>query len=442
MKENQNSEAYQDDVMPIALENRTLSGVSNFAIWFACNLVVTTMLTGMYMVPDLTFGTALKVVFIGSIIGVIPLALIGVMGTKTGLVTMVLSRAVFGEKGSLLPSSVNIFILVAWSWAQAGLGGLALNYAVNYYTGFSSPALFTIITEILVVVISLYAIKGIALYEKIAMILIIVITGSVIVKAFTSIGMDLILSVPSDNVSGLTAMAAFDIVVATALSWTPMAADYNRNCKTIKGAAIGCGAGWALGTTLSMGVGALMIGMILAGNMNLTYEPSQVFGEIGFGLAGSVVIFMSVIAANVMCVYSATMSFLNVYPKPGFKKTAIVIGVICVIGALFSGILDAFLSFVNIIGVLFMPIFSIMIADFFVIKKCKYNVEAIVNPQKYKDYRYNNGVNIISMIVFVISAVIAYYLSMIHTVAIGATLPTFFIAFFLYIIAMKLFGKK
>lgn len=441
MKESQSGEVFQDDVMPVALEDRTLSGSSNFAIWFACNLVVTTMLTGMYMVPDLTVGTALKVVLIGSFIGVIPLALIGIMGTKTGLVTMVLSRATFGEKGSLLPSAINIFILVAWSWAQAGLGGLALNYAVKSFTGFSSPAMFTLITEILVVVISLYAIKGIALYEKIAMVLIVLITGGVILKAFTTIGMDAIMAIPSKNVSGLTVMAAFDIVVATALSWTPMAADYNRNCKTVKGAAIGCGAGWALGTTLSMGVGALMIGMIMAGNLNLTYEPSQVFGEIGFGLAGSVVIFMSVIAANVMCVYSAAMSFLNVCPKPGFKKTAITIGVICVVGALFSGILDAFLGFVNIIGILFMPIFALMIADFFVVKKCKYNINAIVYPKEHKDYQYNNGINVIAMIVFVISAAVAFYLSKIHPISIGATIPTFFLAFFLYVIAMKLLKK-
>lgn len=442
MNENQEAQALQDDVLPVSLNDRTLTGSSNFIIWFACNLVVTTMLTGMYMLPDLTFGKTMFIIIIGCVVGVIPLTLIGVIGQKTGLVTMVVSRATFGTKGSLLPSAINLMILVAWSWAQASLGGLALNYAVNELTGFSSPALFTVITEIIVVTVALYAIKGIALYEKIAMVLIVIIMGLVIFKAFTTSGMAAIFALPAENVSGLTAMAAFDIVVATALSWTPMGADYNRNCKTTKGALLGTSTGYALGTILSMGAGALMIGMITVGGLNLSYEPSQVFGEIGFGLAGSVVIFLSVIAANVMCVYSSTMSFLNIFPKFGFKKTALAIGIICVIGALFSGILDTFLNFVGLIGVLFMPIFAIMIADFFVVNKQKYDIDAIVSPGKNSKYSYSHGINVIAMAVYVISAGLAYYWAMINPITIGSTIPTFVISFGLYVIASKLFGKK
>ncbi len=442
MSENQGSHAIQDDVMPISVEDRTLTGSSNFAIWFACNLVVTTMLTGMYMIPDLTFNTAMATIALGCFVGVITLAMIGVIGQKTGLVTMVVSRATFGTKGSLLPSIINVLILVAWSWAQASLGGLALNYAVESMTGFSNPGIFTVITEVIVVTVALYAIKGIALYEKIAMVLIVLVMGAVIFKAFTTTGMANIIALPAENVSGLTAIAAFDIVVATALSWTPLAADYNRNCKTTKGAYLGTGIGYSLGTILSMGAGALMIGMIMVGGLNLSYEPSQVFGEIGFGMAGSMVIFLSVIAANVMCVYSSTMSFLNIFPKPGFKKTALVIGVICVIGALFSGILDVFLDFVGLIGVLFMPIFSIMIADFFVVSKQNYDIDAIVYPEKSNKYFYSGGINWIAMGVYIISAALAYYWLMIAPIAIGSTIPTFIIAFGLYIIASKLFGKK
>ena len=444
MKENQ-QEPIQNpdsDVFPVLPQDRTLTGFSNFSIWFACNLVVTTMLTGMLMVPDLAVGQAIKIIFIASVVGVVPLVLIGVIGQKTGLTTMVASRATFGSKGSILPSSINILILVAWSWAQAGLGGLAIDYAVEYLSGYSNPILFTILTEILVVGIALFAIKGIAAYEKFAMVLIVIIAGAVIFKAFSSIGITSILDIPAISNGGLTAIAAFDIVVATALSWTPMAADYNRNSKTLKGTVIGTGTGFALGTTLSMGVGALMIGMIMASGLNLTYEPSHVFGEIGFGIAGSIVIFLSIIAANVMIIYSSTMSFINIFPKARYKKTAIIIGIICVIGAVYSGILDSFLNFVYLIGVLFMPIFAIMIADFFVLKKMKYNVDAIVYPEKDDTYRYTGGINWIAVVVFAISAFMAFYWGNIASIAIGGTIPTFALAFILYIVAMKLFDKN
>lgn len=442
MNVEENQLEVMNDVLPIAPKDRTLGGKSNFAIWFACNFVTTTMLTGMYYIPGLTFATAMRTIVFGCLVGIIPLVLIGVIGQKTGLVTMVVARSTFGSKGAILPSAINVIILVAWSWAQAGLGGYALNYALKTITGVEMLSVCIILTELIVLAVSLYAIKGIAAYEKAAMALIAVIMGTVFYQAFTITGLDNIFALASDPQQGMTVMATFDIVVATALSWTPMAADYNRNCKTVKGAVVGTGAGFALGTILSMGSGALMIGMILAGGLQLSYEPAEVFGEIGFGLAGAVVIFVSIIAANVMCIYSATMSFINIFPKHTYKKTAIVIGAICVFGALFSGILDAFLSFIGLIGVLFMPIFAIMIADFFVVKRQKLSIDAVVFPDKYKDYFYSGGINWIAMGVFVISAAVAFYLTIIHPIAVGGTIPTFILAFCLYSAAMKFADRR
>ena len=50
-----------------------------FALWLGANVVVTTILTGMFLVPALTFQHAMLLILIGSAIGIIPLVLIGVM---------------------------------------------------------------------------------------------------------------------------------------------------------------------------------------------------------------------------------------------------------------------------------------------------------------------------------------------------------------------------
>ncbi len=435
-------EAVMSDVLPISRDKRTLGGVSNFAIWFSCNMVTTTMLTGMMFVPGLSFGDTMIAVIIGCVVGIIPLILIGIIGNHTGLTTMVSARITFGQKGAYLPSMINILIYIGWSWSQAALGGAALNYIIKSLFGIDILTVCVIFTEALVVFIALYAIKGISVYEKIAMILIIIIMGAVAIKAFSTIGMTSLLAVADDPTQGITIMSAFDIVVATALSWTPMAADYNRECKTVRGTVLGTGLGYSIGTIISMGSGALMITMILASNLNLSYEPSEVFGEIGFGIAGAIVMFMSIIAANVMIVYSGTMSLLNIFPKLPYKKTAIVFGLVCIVGAVFSGILDVFLSFVNLIGVLFMPIFAIMIVDYFVIKKQKVDVDAVVYGETHDTYQYTGGVNWIAVIVFLISAAFAYVFSTIYPLVTGATIPTFFLACILYLILMKIKGAK
>lgn len=110
----------------------------------------------MLFVPDISFMDALKVILIGSALGAIPLALVGRIGTKTGLPTMVITRAAFGQRGALLPSTANTIILIGWSWIQAYMAGLSLNYAIEYLTGYSNINLFTIVTQVLVVLITIY----------------------------------------------------------------------------------------------------------------------------------------------------------------------------------------------------------------------------------------------------------------------------------------------
>ena len=260
----------------------------------------------------------------------------------------------------------------------------------------------------------------------------------VIYKAITVTGMSNVLSIDPMTTDGLSKMAVFDLVVASALSWVAMSADYNRNCRSMTGTVVGTGAGYTLGTLFSMGVGAMMVCMIIAAGDEAIYEPSEAFGAIGLGIPGAVLIFMSIIAANVMCMYSSTMSIINIFPKLNYTKTALVVGLVCILGAVFSGILDVFLNFVNLIAVLFMPIFAIMIVDFFILKKSSFNIEAIIYPEKDKTYEYSKGINWIAIVVFLVCAAFCYFFTYIQTLPTGATIPTFFLTCVLYYVFMKI----
>jgi purine-cytosine permease-like protein len=118
-----------DNISPST--HRTMGFGSTFAMWLAANVVITSVLTGMLFIPDLTFYEALTAILVGSLIGAVPLALTGRIGTRTGLSTMVMARAAFGQKGAILPALVNTFVLIGWSWIQAYLAGVSLNYAVE-----------------------------------------------------------------------------------------------------------------------------------------------------------------------------------------------------------------------------------------------------------------------------------------------------------------------
>jgi len=136
-------------------QHKSLGAFGTVALWLGANVVVTTILTGMLLVPDLSFATAMGSVLIGSLIGAIPLLLVGLMGQRTGLPSMALTRRAYGPLGSRIISLVNMGVLIAWSWIQALLAGMSLDYAIQATTGYSNLPLMTILCESVVVLIVL-----------------------------------------------------------------------------------------------------------------------------------------------------------------------------------------------------------------------------------------------------------------------------------------------
>src|SRR5206468_7082015 len=66
---------------------------------------------------------ALLAIVLGSVIGCVPLALVGLAGAREGVPGMVLFRPVLGLRGSYLPSVLNIAQLIGWTgfelWAMS-----------------------------------------------------------------------------------------------------------------------------------------------------------------------------------------------------------------------------------------------------------------------------------------------------------------------------------
>ncbi len=89
-----------DDIRPTPMNERSMNFFSTFTLWIAANVVITTVMTGMMFVPDISFSNAMLAIIVGSAIGAIPLALTGNIGIRTGLPTMVITRAAFGQKRS------------------------------------------------------------------------------------------------------------------------------------------------------------------------------------------------------------------------------------------------------------------------------------------------------------------------------------------------------
>lgn len=408
-------------------------------LWLAANMVVTTLLTGTLFVPGLPYADALVVILTGTLVGGAVLILVGMIGTRTGLPTMVLTRGSFGRRGGYLPAAFNLVVLMGWSWVQALLAGITLNYVVEQATGFSNPVLFAVLAQTVVVLLALFGHVGIQRVEPWLAVVMVLVAAYVFSTAFSTFGIGEFLEIPAQP-DLMTTIVAFDIVVATAISWTVLSADFNRHAVSDRAGAVGTAIGYTASTFIAMALGATALAYVfLQGGEAVPFDPTVIVERFGTPLA--LIIFVSVMATNTLVVYGMVMSYLNLRPQDDFLAAALVIGLISILGATWQGFLDRFIDFLFIISGLFVPVFAIMLVDYWILRRGRYRFADLVRDRG-GDYWYAGGVNPVAIASFVVGAGLAYYWTQVTPLSFGATLPVFVVTFVLYLGASLLAGRR
>lgn len=408
-------------------------------IWLAANLVVTTLLTGTLFVPGVTWSTALIIIVVGTLIGGSVLVLVGNMGTRTGMPTMSLTKGAFGLRGSFLPVAANVVILMGWSWVQAMLAGVTVNFLIEQATGFSNPVLFSVICQALVVALAIFGHEGIARVEPWFAVVILGIMIYVFATAFSAFTPADYTDLAADGALGWSAVSVLDVVIATAISWTVLSAEFNRLAKSQTAGVVGSGAGYVVSTVASMSLGATAIAYtVLSGEDAVAFDPTVLVSA--FGAPVALVIFLSVMATNTMVVYGMVSSVVNMTPSRRLKflPVALILGSVSILGSTWLGLLDQFTSFLGLIGSLFIPVFAIMVIDYYVVKRGAYGPDILRGHGGH--YWYRGGVNIAALVVWAIGAGTSLLLTYVVTSPVGATIPTFVIASLCYLGWAAAFG--
>lgn len=417
-----------------------LSSVRMGMIWLAANLVVTTLLTGTLFVPGVSWLQAIGLIIIGTAIGGAVLILVGNMGTRTGLATMSLTKGAFGLRGAYLPTIANVVVLIGWCCVQAMLAGVTVNYLAEQFFGFSNPVLFSAVCQTIVVGLAIFGHEGIAKIEPWLALIILSLMAYIVSITFDTYTVSEFVSLPVDIEAGWSALIVLDIVVATAISWTVLSADFNRFAKSQAAGMIGSGTGYFLSTVLAMSLGATAISYLaLNGDTPQAFDPTVIVAA--FGLPVAIVVFLSVMASNTMGMYGMVSSTINMVPssKIKFLPTALILGAISIAGSTWLAMLERFTTFLTFVGAIFIPVFAIMLVDYYIVKKGFYNADILRSHGG--EYWYKNGVNIAALVVWGMGVATSVLLTYFFVSPIGATLPVFFISAFLYV-CWALLAKK
>lgn len=442
---------------PVPKSARNISFFDMMATWVGANANNGTWYVGG-VVAGAAFGGAALVTLVANPIAYLIMAFIGFIGYKVGTSTMSLTRPSFGVKGSFLPSILNVTQFIGWTAVNTFIAAISISFILKDLFGLpaygtAGSNLTMIIGIIIMSILHLISIaaghKSVKMVEKIGVIFILLlgIWETVVVLKQVPLSQIIAWRPPAKNAMPLG--LAMDAMAAFSLGWVPAIADFTRYSKNKKASTVAPIIGANVGLFWFAFVG--IIGTIGTAVATGVYDPnnsdpSTIVSKLGLGVIALLVIVLTSTTANAINLMGAGISLTNVSKKiksiPALWFVTILAALLTVVPLYLNSFLDSFIGFLDYIGMVFGPIFAIMIVDYFLVKNKKYDVEELDSPKG--KYWYKAGFNVVTLSVWVISVII--YLIIKNTAAlqntVGAIYPTIVIAGVMYYIASKIFYKE
>ncbi|EOV4177896.1 cytosine permease [Yersinia enterocolitica] len=317
---------------------------------------------GAVLGNSMTLADAFTAILIGSIIfGVVTYGL-GLAGMREGISGSLLARwCGFGRLGSVLIGIVVAVSLLGWFGIQNAIFAKSLDFALGHKLGFGLAAA---LSGSLLTILVAFGFKALRIAARIAVPMFILLVAYISISTLSGHNLNEIIQLIPPGES-LSISAGITIVVGGAIVASLMTPDltrYSKNSKHVLGVTIFT---IVAGEFVVNGL-AILIAKTL-GTADVVTIMSQAAGG-----AGLLVVVFSTLRVNDLNLYSSSLGIVNAVEGLTGKKlkyisTTLVIGVL---GTTLSvlGILDRFVDFLTVLGVVFPPIIGIMLVDYYVLR--------------------------------------------------------------------------
>lgn len=401
-----------EEIRPIPDRERVLTGFDLFLLWIGAAISLAEVWAGGMLAP-LGLGLGMLVIILGHLIGNTPFALGGVIGSKYGIPSMVTLRPSFGVRGSYFGSVLNVIQLVGWTAVMLVVAGDAA-YAI--YSGIDKRLWVVLIG----IVTTLWAIGGSRYWKWAGRIGVIALALVCIVATYSILKGEIPKRVPSGMDFGL----ALDLVIAMPVSWLPLVSDYSRYSRSVGGAFWGTWLGYMIGSSWMYALG--LMAFLSTGSTDVI----SVMVKLGFTGLALILVLLSTVTTTFLDLYSAAISSLNLNPRLNRNLVLMVAGAIGIALALVFPP-EAYESFLLFIGGMFCPIFGIVLADYFILRRGVIKVEDLYR-EKDGSYWYNGGVNWWAIFSWALGFAL-YELIAIKVPWVGASIPSMVLSGLVYL---------
>lgn len=448
----------------VPLKARTFSYWDQFVFWFSACSLPAAWTYGALMAGWQGMTGALILIFIVNTLSFIPWAYLGEIAAATGGSSMAMVRPAFGIKGSIIPSIFYLILGLGWGMVNVFLGAIALSFIFKLWLGLPSyiDANNTVymVSYILVVCLfqGVFAVAGHEWIKKLQWFATIFFLLLGLYQTWTVLTHWNFISLMSwKPVSSLiTSVGPFNFVLTFALlvdlliayNWTwEFIGDFSRFAKNKKAGTWGPFWGANLAQYWWFLVGALAVVYLAktTGFYNpLLADPSSTAVTVGLGWLAALIILFATVTTNAGNIYASGLGMSNILQG---RKISIKILMLFMAAATFffslipllsNNFISFFIFFLDFLGAIVVPLWTLTLVDYFIVKKRKYTDD--IFKKSGGAYWFKGGWNWIAVFVLLSGTAVywifAYALTNVREM-VTAAIPTMVYVIGAYLILMK-----
>lgn len=409
MENSKNTNVEANALTPIKAEERQ-GWVSLAFVQAGICVCASAFWEGAILAESMPLWEAIASGTIGYLIVVVLMSILGMQGSDLGMASCTLTESTFGKKGAqYIVSLIFALNLIGWFGINNGICGDAFVNFMSSTFGLEIPMVVSNVVWGLIMLLT--AVYGMRAMEKldflsIPFLMIVMVVGTILaVREYGVAGVNAEVERTMTFMGGVS--LSFDFYAVGVITAADISRFQKNRKETIKSTV------WGI---FPMGVITFALGAILT-KIAGEYDISMVLIQVGLPIIGILSIILSTWTTNTSNAYSGGLDLVMTFNIPDNRRREVTIaaGIVgTVLGA--CGILNHIEGFLSFLSFLVCPIGGIMLADYWVIGKGK--------PENWHS---QEGFNWVSIITWIVSGLLAYFLT-------GVAYVGIFIAFVIYMI--------
>jgi NCS1 family nucleobase:cation symporter-1 len=358
-------------IEPVPPELRRLGFLDQAVLWGNLGVSLLVLVAGALLVPALGLWPALAATVVGAAIGNALLGLAAVPAAETGVPAMVMYRAPLGVRGSLIPTACNVVQNLGWATFELFVIATAATAISERVLGFGGRPLWVLVFGL---VATAMAVAGPLTVlrrwlQRFAIWAVLASTAYLTWYALARFDLGRLADQPGQG--GLSFWAGVDLAIALPISWVPLVADYARFGRSAGATFWGTGIGYLLAQVWFFALGVLFLLGIGQGDVIAAVLAVPV------GLLAMAVLVVDETDEVFANLYSAGVSLKNAAPRLPGRRVVLAFGAVATLLAILVDDLARYENFLFLLGALFVPLFGVLAADWYVLARRRYDVDAM-----------------------------------------------------------------